>query len=216
MEQSVSSAIFDRLSPFFKSYEYEYLPQLIQFRKQMPQGFANVIISVSEYDDKAIVETTLGTRIHAVEEMVYKFTTGNSGFAADSNTCIVTVGKLLGMPYERPQIRLNENYERDIKQYCDWMEHFFCDIAFNLLERLSNAVQCDEEFNDKPEEPCLYIHNKIHRCLRGIVLAKIVHREDFLKLVASYTKELEHLHAPKSSRANFQRLAVYLKTMSLN
>ena len=64
----------EALSTCFADFGYSFLLAKRQFRLDNPTGFKNVIFSVSPYEDAVWLEFHFGVRIHAVEDIVQRFT----------------------------------------------------------------------------------------------------------------------------------------------
>lgn len=211
MPSKVEKPIIEQLAPLFMTYNFEWLPQLNQFRCSGNYGFQNIIITVNEPSPE-LVDIKLGTRIEMVERLAHQFTTGLSLFQEHSNTLIASMGEILEQPYFLYEI----NDEAEIGKICREIESFMLDKGFPLLEKYTKVNQLDRLFNEYPHQKLVYTYHYFNRCLRGIVLARISGREDFSKLVEIYRAELLKKNTAPQLVERYDQLAVFLEAFSLN
>jgi len=206
------SWIFTPLIPFFAEAGFTYLPTLKQFRKEQPNGFRTVVISISHYENSSVVEAHLGIRLESVEQMAFQFTMGLTGFQQDSHTLITSIGRLKDKKYERYSIAQVEEAEQAIRA----IQHFMQQDGFGFLEKYSSAKALDCLFNEQPDEPLSLVYNNFNRCLRGVVLAHLTHRENFEALIQTYLHELRATATPPPLQDRFIRLVQFLSSYSPN
>jgi len=206
------SWIFTPLIPFFAKAEFTYLPALKQFRKDMPNGFQNVVISISHYENSSVVEAHLGIRLESVEQMAFQFTMGLTGFQQDSHTLITSIGRLKDKKYERYSVAQAEEAQRATSAIQTYMQQH----GFEFLNNYSSANALDCLFNEQPDEPLSLVYNNFNRCLRGVVLAHLTHRENFEELVQTYLHELRATATPQQLQDRFIRLVQFLSSYSPN
>ncbi len=206
------SWIFTPLIPFFAEAGFAYLPALKQFRKDMPNGFQNVVISISHYENSSVVEAHLGIRLESVEQMAFQFTMGLTGFQQDSHTLITSIGRLKDKKYERYSVAQAEEAE----QATTAIQNFMREDGFTFLNKYSSVQALDCLFNEQPDEPLYLVYNNFNRCLRGVVLAHLTHREDFEELIQTYLHELQATATPPPLQDRFIRMLQFLSSYSPN
>ncbi len=206
------SHLFLFLNDLFDKRGYEILLNREQFRKNNPRGFQNMIPSVSMYEDVSIIEINLGVRIHQVEELAHQFTQTHQDFRADTNTMMVSLGRLQGKKYFRHKAaNLDE-----LKVVCEKIAEFMTNQGFAFLEQMSHVEHLEPLINAQPEQPCLYIYNQYYRFLKGIILAKLNYSPNLDQLVEIYHQQIKKQGLPAEQRQHFEKLALFLRSFSLN
>ena len=61
--------LIERFRDELPNYDFEYIPARHQFRKRSPNGFQNVIYSVTDYEDLSIADVFIGVRNNAIEQL---------------------------------------------------------------------------------------------------------------------------------------------------
>jgi len=206
------SWIFTPLIPFFAEAGFTYLPKLRQFRKETPNGFQNVVISISHYENSSVVEGHLGIRLESVEKFAFQFTMGLTGFQQDSHTLITSIGRLKDKKYERYSVAQAEEAERATTAIRTFMQQ----EGFDFLQKYCSAQALDCLFNEQPDEPLELVYNNFNRCLRGVVLAHLAHRDNFDELIQTYLHQLQAIATPQPLQDRFIRLVQFLASYSPN
>lgn len=206
------TALFIGLQPFFEDHGFKYIPRLNQYRKTLDTKFQNVIPSISIYDDTCIIEVNIGVRINQVEELVHQFTTHTEAFKSDTNTLMISLGRLrFGKPSKYQASNSNQLVEvvEDIHNYMETE-------GFDFLNQVSSIQALDEILNDKPAEDSPYMYNYYYRCLRGITIAKLNNNINMDQIAETYYEQLEKQAAPLLHQDNFKKLYAYLRVFSMN
>ncbi len=209
---SLETALFESLREFFAAAQYHYLPQQKQFRRYTATGFRNVILSISPYEDELWVEVNLGLRKDHVEETVQQFLSGRTDFWKDTNTVIISIGKLTQNPYFRYKIVDEEDLELCQEQ----ISHFMDTQGFDFLSDLDALPTLDLLFNTNPRLPLKYLYNQRHRCFRGLVLARLTHNARYNELKDIYREVLQTQGSSDFVMLNYARLTQFLDNYSLN
>jgi hypothetical protein len=204
--------IFEILEDFFKDQGFDYLAVLDQFRKETPSGWINVIFSASNYQDVTLLEMTFGSRIDWVEETIYPYSAGLSGFQAEGNTCITNLAKY----WEKPHFRFKIYKDSDWYRVAAELRDFFEREGFTFLESLQDARRCEEFFNANPQKECLVSFNHQLRSFRGLALASLVQSPRWSELCETYKNMLGRYGSPHLVKERYDQLTLFLADMGLN
>lgn len=210
-DRSFDIELFRKLEPSFKEADFVWLPDKNQFRKTTVNGFQNVIISVSTYDNERVIEVQLGVRSNLVEEMAQQFLTNYEAYKPDANTLIISIGGFKNDKYFRYKVKDLEELSACVAS----IEIFFKEHGFTFLERVSNIKVLDEIMNENPHKHNKYIYNQAHRCFKGIILAKVNDRHHLFGLIEIYRTYLLKT-ASDEALNNYERMVSYLLHFSSN
>jgi len=190
----------------------EWLPHLHQFRRVFPGGFFCVILSVSSYPDCALAEVHIGIRLDEVEQLAFPHTNSPAGFQPNSMTLVTPLARLAGKRMQRFEIFNREDAKAAVRIVAKQL----IQQGLPFLAKLQDLRGMEQLYNKQPELPIPYLHNAIHRCFRGIALAKLVERPGFAALCQTYRQVLANRFAPEPTRAKFERLVQFLQNYSQN
>ncbi|MFP4089943.1 MAG: hypothetical protein ACLFUB_10150 [Cyclobacteriaceae bacterium] len=211
MSESVEMLLFKELRPFFERYDFYLLLPKKQFRKQTKLGFHNVIISVSG-SKPCLIEVNIGVRLDLVEELAYQFTTGLSGYQRDSNTLVTSLGRIIGDPYKRFEAEDHVSVKKAARDIADLM----VSEGFYFQEKYDSIKALDQLVNKEPTKKNPFIYNNLHRCLRGVVIARLAENKNFNSLVATYRRSLVRSSTAPPLLERYDKLVNYLKSFSVN
>jgi hypothetical protein len=210
--QAFERRLHANLAHFFDAYEFELLASKKQFRRPLPNGFQNVILSHQVLGNECWVEVNIGTRLHAIEHFAQQFLDNLPGYRADANTVVVSIGKLSDNKYFRYQVRSDS----DLSDLCEAVADFMAERGFAFLEGMSTVPDLDRAFNARPREAFKYVYNQTHRCFKGLVAAKLHHNPQFEQLAEIYAGYLARTGAKPDLAASFHRMADFLRHYSPN
>ncbi len=205
-------SIYKQLQPVFETHGYEALPTKNQFRKKTKKGSRSVLFSVSGEAHRQILDLHLGIRFDIIETLVQQFYSGPKLFENESNTIVASLHKLKNAPIQRFTITDNESLQRA----CSEISVFMKEKGFRFLSAFDRLKRADATINRNPHLPCPYLHNQINRCFKGIVFARLLHRNDFGTLNTIYRNYLYSQRAPAPIMENYNKLVNYLKCFSFN
>jgi len=208
----VFAYLSDGLKTEMEQAGYTWLEGLNQFRKTAPQGFTNFILSVSTYEDGAMVEAHVGMQLKAIEEWGQRFTRSLPGFYADAHTVIISEGKLKNKAFLR-------HFVADTDQLDSLVTHlvaFWYEYAQPFYEDHFSLKGVDQLLNAEPDKPSRFHPNPAHGFLKGIVAAKLVQRYDFELLVSAYEKALGRTPTGPQLLAGYKKLVQHLRAFSVN
>jgi len=209
---SLKKRLVHGLASRLEDKDFVYTPQWEQFRKTTSGGFQSLILSISEYPDISLFELHLGIRLNAVENLAYPFTNGLMGFQANSMTLVTPLAKLHGHAFQRFELSPGEAVDKPMEEIGKQLENG----GFSFMEKYHSLEEMEKLFNRHPHHPLPLVHNQINRCLRGLVLAKLINRTDFEKLASLYRERLQVLRAPDATIHKYDRLRSYLRTYAPN
>ncbi|MDX2301299.1 MAG: hypothetical protein NW226_00810 [Microscillaceae bacterium] len=200
------------LSHNFYEHGFDLVLEKKQFRKKNASGFQCIIPSVSVYQQVAYIEIHLGLRHQAVEELLVQFSNHPLEYQSDTCTVLVSIGKLLNRKY----FRYKAHTEADIRRIGEDIQKFMDEQGLHFLQEASKIMVLDSLLNAEPEISNIYCYNHFHRCLRGIILAKMTQNPDFERLGRIYKQNLLRHHVPLEQSRNFDKLLNFLEKFSLN
>jgi hypothetical protein len=208
----VESQLYARLEDFLADKGFVMRPDLKQFRRPLATGFQNVILSFSPYAAETYLEVNIGTRVDMVEHTAQQFLDNMPEFWPEANTVVVSVGKINDTKYFRYRIADEDDLRNCADQIVDFMEQ----RGFMFLDYASHLKNLDAMFNAKPNEPVKYLYNQVHRCFKGLVIARLQHNPQFLALVDKYQAKLPKLGVSQATIQEYDRLVSFLLHFSAN
>ena len=211
-EADLEREIYRQLGTYLEAKGFIPILHLKQFRYPTPIGFKCIILSISHYEDCALLEIHLGVRADAVENLAFPFTNGLPGFKKDSLTLVTPLAKLFGKNFERFEIRSKADMSPIISQVQDQLK----EKGFSFLQEYSRLDNLDYLYNQNPIDPVHLIHNQVNRCIRGITLARLCQSTEFTNLGILFEQRLKNLYATEPVLDGYQRLLRYLHTYSEN
>jgi alkaline phosphatase len=203
--------IYQKLEDFFSEEGFELLIDKKQFRKINHDSFQNVIFSISDGNGDVWIEVNFGVRNGQIEQFAQQFLNNRINFRADANTLVTNIGKFSGQKHFRFKIR----NEFDLESVIAEIKDFFATKGFNFMENASNLHEIDRILNEDPAKPCLFLYNQIHRCFKGIIVAKLVNRKDFAELMDKY-RDVLIFSASDEELLNFERMIGFLLHYNAN
>ena len=205
--------LFQQLSPLFSRYGYEALPAKKQFRQTTKNDFRSVLFSLSGDTEEKTIDVQLGIRFNLIEELVYQFLGGKKGAEKESTTIITSLARLKRQKHRRLVITEDEE---DLQNTCHDIAGALQEKGFRFLNTYSQLHRIDKMVNRKPLRLCPIMYNQIHRCFKGITIARMLHRTDFEKLVSVYGNYLDSQWAARQVTDNYYKLVNFLRHFSFN
>ena len=205
--------LFQQLSPLFSRYGYEALPAKKQFRQTTRSGFRSVLFSLNGDAEEKTLEVQLGIHFNLIEELVYQFLGGRKGAEKESTTVIISLARLKHQKQRRLVITEDEE---NLQNTCQHIAGALQEKGFRFLNTYSKLHRIDKMVNRKPSRHCPLMYNQIHRCFKGITIARLLHRTDFEKLVILYGNYLYSQLASRQVTENYYKLVNFLKHFSFN
>ena len=208
----VENWVVELLNPSFCKSGFEWLTKWHQFRQMTPKGFNAFIFSISGYESAALMDAHLGIRIDAVEQIVFGYTDGVTGFKPNSMTLVVPLCRLFGKQMERFEITGKIAAQLSAKA----MLHQFQEKGKAFFDQYGTLEALNLFYNSTPEQSIPLIHNQINRCFRGITISKLLQSNQFDNLTTTYRSVLEKRYAPQVTLDKFDRLVWILRGYSPN
>lgn len=205
--QEFESNLYHSLYDFFYDKNFEMLPDKKQFRKTIETGFQNVIFSITTYDSEIWLEVNLGVRNDKVEKIAQQFLDIQQELWEESNTVIISVGKLTSNKYFRYKVQNEEDEALVIQQITEFM----VDVGSIFLDSVSTLISLDRAFNYKPLKPCKYLYNQTHRCFKGTVVSWLLKSEKYERLTELYEEYLIKSNQPPSVLGSYKKLKAHLE-----
>lgn len=204
--------LFKQLEPIFTDQGYFALPSKNGFRQATKNGSKNIIFSIRGDAAEQLINIQIGLRFDLIEELVNQFLPMPHTPAKESNTIIASLSRFHRQPYHRFII----TDEKSLQESCKQIKRFMLHKGFRFLNSYDKLKRIDAAVNRKPSLSCPYMYNQIHRCFKGITIAKLLHRNDFEKLATVYSNYLYSQWAPRQLLDDFDKLLNYLRYFSFN
>jgi hypothetical protein len=206
MIKLLQKKLYSSLTPFFEQHGFELLTEKQQFRKMTPTGFQNVIFTTTQDGNDAWLEVHVGVRHQEVEHIAQQFLSNEPAYWQDANTLVVSIGQYNKTKYFGYRISNDE----DIQLTTIAIEQFMTIQGLSFMEHYSSIVSLHHIFNKLPYSPCPYLYNQVHRCFKGIVVAKLINEEDFITALNCYLVQMPKLNATKREIKLFDRMSDFL------
>ncbi|PQA59688.1 hypothetical protein C5O19_08665 [Siphonobacter curvatus] len=204
--------LYQKLSVFFAENGFELLSDRKQFRKQTPVGFYNVVFSTSYRTNEIWLDVSIGLRHQEIEFLAQQFLDNAEEYREDANTLVISVGKFNDDKYFRYKLQSTE----DLNDVCDQIKEFLLNQGFAFMEKYGSLKALNHLLNDEPTKPSKFLYNQIHRCFKGIIVARFSNHERFLRLIDLYRVQVAKLGASIEEQQTFERLLSFLLYHSLN
>lgn len=226
----IAKTIVQNLQASFveEQFERHYGGQAIQFRKQFTGGYRACLFEISESQQhgeggnsgsllanhlpKFWIEFSIGVRIHTVENFANPYTLTLKDYYNQSLTILTSYGRMIDQQYFRFKI----SNEADLQSACQQMDIFLRQTALPFLQKYSSIYKLDKLLNNYPERPSKFIYNQSHRCIKGIVIAKLSNNPYFHTLAKAYKIVLERQSLGQELMPKYLKLLACLRAFSVN
>jgi hypothetical protein len=208
----MQATLYQELHSLFQEQEFVFMPNRHQFRRNLGNGFQNVVLSCEKNPTELHVEVHLGCRLNLIEDLAQQFLRGNESYRYESSTIIVSMGKLLNNKVFDFEIS-NKTEAADCAQQ---IFGFMQQQGFSFLNEVCSLKAVDKIMNEKPIKPVSYLNNQSHRCFKGLIAARLCDNPRFLDLVEIYSDTLQRQGQPECVRLNYDKLVNYLLYFSFN
>ncbi len=204
--------LYKQLTPFFNEYGYDLLPEKKQYRLMTPTGFQNVLLSPAYYGAETILDVNFGCRHDQIEQIAQQFLNNLSGYRADANTLVLSIGRFRGQLYTRYTI----GTDHQLADVCGQIQDFFLTTGFPFLNETVALPALDRLLNQFPDEPCRYVYNQTHRYYKGLIAACLNHNPRADALTDVYRHQLVQQTQNPHAQFHFERLINFLHHYSAN
>lgn len=133
------------------------------------------------------LEPTIGVRWDAVESIFHR----TSGFT-EGRKATDTVGVHLRNVYGGAGYHLILRSESDIAKATSRLLDIFHMHAEPYYERYTTLAEVDCSLNDRPREKAVHTIASLDRCCKGLIVAKLVGRDNYDELVSVYREKMRH------------------------
>ncbi len=183
-----------------------------QLRRQTSFGFEHIVVSLSTYPEVSLLEFFIGLRHELVERTAFQFTNGHKGFAPQSHTLLVPMSLLMGQKILRYHIHKPEDVEAAVAQF----KLQFDEVGRAFWKQNQTIDQLHQLFNSKPLEPLPFVPNDFIRCIKGLVISKLVQNPNHDQLEDIYFHKMSNNGTPKELLNNYVRLIGLFRLHSFN
>lgn len=202
---------YQRLEEFFQSKGFDLMMEQKQFRKSTQNGFQNIIFSVSETQKDFWIEVNFGVRHEIIEQIAQQFLNNARGYRPSANTLVISIGKF----EEKKYFRFKITNEEDFSNTTNEITQFFEEKGFNFLEKAISLKFIEDILNDSPTMPCRYLYNQVHRCFKGVIVAKLTDNHHFTTITNIYRNFLLK-NGTDEDLLNYERLVGFLLHYNAN
>jgi hypothetical protein len=176
------------LSPGMAAYGFGSLPPGTFVRQR---GGVRDIFQVVILDGKPgyRIQPNVGIRIEKVEDLFHK----TSGFEPRYQKKTATMGNSVGAYLEgnSQACEFLLESESDIKTISDKILGVFREFALPFFNQWGSLLAIDKELNDNPTQLTSHRALAWFRCSTGVIVAKLVGRADYEKLVTIYMEAMK-------------------------
>ncbi|MGB1243180.1 MAG: hypothetical protein ACPG49_11705 [Chitinophagales bacterium] len=184
----------------------------LQYKKTFHGGFQSCIFTVLERNKTFWIEINIGVRIDIVEKLANQFTLTLKDYHNESQTVTSTYGRIMGQPYFRFKVQAQEELELAFEK----IDGFLAEIAFDFMEDNSQVAAVDKLINRYPEKPSRFMFNESHRCIKGIIIARMADNPQLPTLIKAYKVVLQRHSLRDKMLPQYQKLVDYLSAFSVN
>lgn len=176
--------LFNKLDNAFEPLGFKLLLDKKQLRRSFANGdFENIIFSVSPYENGDYwIEATFGIRKENVEQLTQQFLSTSHGFRPDATTWHTNIGKFKGLKYFRYKVQNNVNFRKITDEIID----FFLKSGLPFMYGHRALTEVHDLLNAQPQQGSRFVHNQVHRCFKGIAVAKLIDSPDLHDLIDIY------------------------------
>lgn len=211
-EQEVSQVLLAHMRPLLTQQGYLEQEHHLYFVKPFDGGSQRCFFSLAQQDTNIWIECNLAIRVEVVENIANEYLNTIKEYRGNTNTVITSYGKLTGNDYYRFKV----NNPTDLLRVCTRLHDFFIDTGFGFLNENTSIYKLDKLINDYPERPTTLISNPAHRCVKGLIIAKLSNNPYLQTLAQAYGFILGKTTPTEQQRQKYNALAKYLLTVSLN
>lgn len=202
---------YEQLDVFFQSQGFGFLPDQKQYRKSTQNGFQNIIFSISEAENVFWVEVNFGVRFEFIEQIAQQFLNNSFGYRPAANTLVISIGKFLEKKYFRYKVTNQADFDKVTQE----IKSFFEEKGFDFLKTAHSLSFIEETLNDSPAIPCRYLYNQVHRCFKGIIVAKLSDNCNFATITNIYRHFLLK-NGTDEDLLSYERLVSFLHHYNAN
>lgn len=203
--------VFDDLTPFLRKEGFVLHKHMKQYRRDTSTGSQSITISMAG-DGPYTLDVHLGIRSELVEALVYQFLSGPKHYASYANTIIAPLARAAkgaprGFRFDQPE---------ELSGVVSHVMELISSGAFRFFDRHVTIQSLHELLNDQPEKPTRFLYNQLHRCFRGLIVAKMADSPSFFHLMDVYHQTLLDRGAPREVMRGYDSLSILLANFSLN
>lgn len=206
------TTLYAQLSEFFQDRGFVLLAEKKQFRRPFADGFQNVIFSVSYHEREYWLDVNLGIRFDMIEEIAQQFLENLPAYRRETNTVIISIGKLCDNQYFRYKIVTPQ----DLDDACQEIQQFMENRGFLFFEEATGLYPLNRLLNGDPDKNCRFLYNQTDRCFKALIAAKLTFQPHWLSLAKTYRHYLERQNSKASTLHNFDRIMAFLVHYSPN
>lgn len=190
-KQEAREAITAEIEEFLKPLGFTHNRQRRVFdRKQEDCTERYVLIYTDNIEGGSRIEPEAAIRVESVERLFHAASYYSESIQ-DTSTLVAGVYFLDQKRYKHLLHGVPVSTEKEVGPAAEQLFHAFKDVALPFYERFSTLNAIDAHLNDKPKGKAFTPWSVYERAARGIVVAKLVGRKNYDKLVKTYRKQVK-------------------------
>jgi hypothetical protein len=128
------------------------------------------------------ISPSVGVRFEEVEKILHR----TSGYERAQQKESTTVGIDLWRVFGRDQYQVTLKDEADLATATSRIVAIFCEKTEPYFAQFSTLAAVDSAINDQPSADCVHRDSTSLRCSTGLIVAKLVGRQDYDQLASIY------------------------------
>ena len=213
-KSDIQTKLQESFNPKFESLGFGLIahPKYMQYKKAFHGGFQSCIFTILERNKTFWIETNIGVRIDIVEKLANQFTLTLKDYHNESQTVMSTYGRIMGQPYFRFKVQTQEELDLAFEK----IYAFLIEIAFDFMTDNSQVAAVDKLINRYPEKPSRFMFNESHRCIKGVIIARMADNPQLPTLIKAYHVVLQRHSLRDKMLPQYKKLVDYLSAFSVN
>ncbi len=180
--QRIAETIITAFAPDVANDGFEFDPTSSCFIRQDGDIRHVFLVPLSEKYGRLVCTPDVGVRSDLVEEIFHRTSEFSDSDTKNTSTLGVNV-KLLTRSSDFDVAVANAD---DIEQAVHKLMRAFRDISIPYFDEYGSLEGIDRALNSNPMEPCVHMINERARCSKGLIVAKILMRSDYARLLETY------------------------------
>jgi hypothetical protein len=186
--RELKGELMQALQPCLEEHGFKLQKSKEQFVRKEKGLKSYYLLDFSEHKNLHVTPT-VRVRIDQVEDIFHRTSEFEKKYQADTPTLAVTLRDLTGSD----SVDHTVSDRRDIPGVARQLERDFVAIAEPYCRRFSSLKQIDIALNSAPEQDSVHYLMDYLRCAHGIIVARLLGRDNFDELVQIYHRRLSRV-----------------------
>jgi hypothetical protein len=186
----LKSAVFRALAPGFDSCGFVQHKSKEWFIKSNQHAIEMFLVTCLDAKPGIRITPSVAIRINRVEELFHKISRFETKYQKDTPTMGTTLRELLDADTEF-DFRFVVSIAADVPRVVPQLLQLFREHALPYYEGFSSVQVIDWELNSNPTERTMHCGGlPFFRCSKGMIVAKLVGRQNYDELAAIYSDRM--------------------------